>query len=124
MPPRQCEAVERSRPRNRRRPKTGWFSRAKQGLGKTSAKLSDGITGLFAEESSKPRRSRISKTSSIESDLGVATAEKIITTLRKVASTKPSAPTTFVACSKSEVERVLAPVAQPLVVDARTSRTS
>ena len=29
------------------RAKAGWFSRLKQGLGKTSTKLSDGITGIF-----------------------------------------------------------------------------
>lgn len=97
--------------------KTSWFGRLKQGLGKTSAKLSDGITGLFTKKKLEAATLEDLEDLLIESDLGVATAEKIITTLRKGRFDKGISADDVRGVLKSEVERVLAPVAQPLVVE-------
>ena len=54
----------------------------------------------------------------IQADLGVATAERITAALRQGPLREGHhAPTRCARCSQSEVERVLAPVAKPLVVD-------
>lgn len=97
--------------------KGGWFSRLKQGLGKTSAKLTDGITGLFTKKKLEAATLDDLEDLLIESDLGVATAENIITTLRKGRYDKDISADDVRAVLKSEVERVLAPVAKPLIVD-------
>ena len=62
---------------------TGWFGRLKQGLGKTSAKLTDGITGIFTKKKLEAATLEDLEDLLIEADLGIGTAENIITTLRK-----------------------------------------
>jgi fused signal recognition particle receptor len=97
--------------------KAGWFSRLKQGLGKTSAKLTDGISGIFTKKKLEAATLEDLEDLLIEADLGVATAEKIITTLRKGRFQKDISAEDVRSVLKSEVEAALAPVAQPLVVD-------
>ncbi|MEI9898773.1 MAG: signal recognition particle-docking protein FtsY [Hyphomicrobium sp.] len=99
--------------------KTSWLSRLKQGLGKTSAKLTDGITGLFTKKKLGAATLDDLEDLLIESDLGVATAENIIATLRKGRFDKDISADDVREVLKSEVERVLAPVARPLVVDGK-----
>jgi fused signal recognition particle receptor len=97
--------------------KTSWFNRLKQGLGKTSTKLTDGISGLFTKKKLEAATLDDLEDLLIESDLGVATAETIITALRKGRFDKDISADDVRLVLKSEVERVLAPVAKPLVVD-------
>jgi fused signal recognition particle receptor len=94
----------------------GWFGRLKQGLGKTSAKLSDGITGIFTKKKLEAATLEELEDLLIESDLGIGTAENIITALRKGRYDKDISAEDVRSVLKSEVERVLAPVAKPLVV--------
>jgi len=96
----------------------GWFSRLKQGLGKTSAKLSDGITGIFTRKKLEAATLEELEDVLIEADLGVGTAESIITALRKGRYEKDISADDVRSVLKAEVERVLAPVAKPLVIDA------
>lgn len=97
--------------------KASWFNRLKQGLGKTSAKLTDGITGLFTKKKLEAATLDDLEDLLIEADLGVATAETIITTLRKGRFDKDISADDVRSVLKSEVERVLSPVAKPLIVD-------
>jgi fused signal recognition particle receptor len=96
---------------------TGWFGRLKQGLGKSSAKLTDGITGIFTKKKLEAATLDDLEDLLIEADLGVGTAESIITALRKGRYEKGISADDVRGVLKSEVERVLAPVAKPLVVD-------
>ena len=96
---------------------TGWFGRLKQGLGKSSAKLTDGITGIFTKKKLEAATLDDLEDLLIEADLGVGTAESIITTLRKGRYEKGISADDVRGVLKSEVERVLAPVAKPLIVD-------
>ena len=96
---------------------TGWFGRLKQGLGKSSAKLTDGISGIFTKKKLEAATLDDLEDLLIEADLGVGTAESIITTLRKGRYEKGISVDDVRGVLKSEVERVLAPVAKPLVVD-------
>jgi fused signal recognition particle receptor len=97
--------------------KGSWYSRLKQGLGKTSAKLSDGITGLFTKKKLEGATLDDLEDLLIEADLGIATAENIIATLRKGRYDKDISADDVRSVLKTEVEHVLAPVARPLVVD-------
>jgi fused signal recognition particle receptor len=95
----------------------GWFGRLKQGLGKTSAKLSDGITGIFTKKKLEATTLDELEDLLIEADLGVGTAENIITALRNGRFDKDISADDVRSVLKSEVERVLGPVAKPLIVD-------
>jgi fused signal recognition particle receptor len=97
--------------------KAGWFSRLKQGLGKTSTKLSDGITGIFTKKKLEAATLDDLEDVLIEADLGVDTAENVIAALRKGRFEKGISADDVRAVLKTEVERALAPVAKPLVVD-------
>lgn len=112
------EAPVETTPEEPVKAKAGWFSRLKQGLGKTSAKLTDGISGLFTKRKLEAATLDDLEDLLIEADLGVATAENIIAALRKGRYEKDISADDVRAVLKSEVERVLAPVAKPLIVDA------
>ena len=96
----------------------GFFARLKQGLGKTSSKLSDGIGGLFTKRKLSGETLDDLEDVLVEADLGLDTAERIIATLRKARYEKGIGEDDVRAVLKAEVERVLAPVARPLEVDA------
>lgn len=117
-PPATEADVEATAPEAEPPAKSSWFSRLKQGLGKTSSKLTDGITGLFTKKKLEAATLEDLEDLLIESDLGVGTAENIITTLRKGRFDKDISADDVRAVLKCEVERVLAPVAKPLVVDS------
>jgi fused signal recognition particle receptor len=99
------------------RAKTSWLDRLKQGLGKTSSKLSEGITGLLTKRKLDADTLQDLEDVLIEADLGLDTAERIITALGKGRFDKGIEADDVRAVLKSEVERVLAPVAQPLTID-------
>jgi fused signal recognition particle receptor len=112
------KAVEAATPAEESVPasKTRWFDRLKQGLGKTSTRLSDGITGLFTKRKLEAATLDELEDLLIESDLGIDTAENIIAVLRKGRYDKGLDADDVRSVLKGEVERVLAPVAKPLDV--------
>ena len=96
---------------------TGWFQRLKTGLAKTSAKLSEGITSVFTKRKLDNETLGDLEDLLIQSDLGLETAERITATLRKTRYDKTIAPEEVRQVLADEVERVLAPVAAPLVIN-------
>jgi fused signal recognition particle receptor len=99
-------------------PKTGWFQKLKAGLGKTSAKLSDGITGLFTKRKLDSATLEDLEDLLIQSDIGVPTASRITAAISKGRFEKGISADDVRAILSEEVERVLSPVAKPLAVDA------
>lgn len=97
--------------------KVGWFQKLRSGLSKTSAKLSDGITGLFTRKRLDPQTLEDFEDLLIQSDLGVETAMRISDVLSKRKVDKGLSPEEVRAVLAAEVERVLAPVAVPLKID-------
>lgn len=97
--------------------KASWFERLKSGLGKTSSKLSDGITGLFTKRKLDAATIDDLEDLLIQSDLGVALAARITDAIGKGRFEKGIAAEDVRAILASEVEKVLAPVARPLAVD-------
>ncbi len=96
--------------------KTGWFQRLKSGLAKTSAKLSDGITSVFTKRKLDNDTLEDLEDLLLQADLGLETTERITATLRKTRYDKTIAPDEVRQVLAEEVERVLTPVAVPLVV--------
>lgn len=97
-------------------PKLGWFQKLKAGLGKTSAKLSDGITGLFTKRKLDAATLDDLEDLLIQSDIGLPTAARITTAISKGRFDKGISADDVRAILSEEVERVLAPVAKPLAV--------
>jgi len=97
--------------------KGGWFSRLKAGLTKTSSKLSEGITGLFTKSRLDIDTLDDLEDVLLQADLGVETATRITTTLSQGRYAKGISQEDVRAVLAEEVERVLGPVAKPLVLD-------
>ncbi|ODT30493.1 MAG: signal recognition particle-docking protein FtsY [Hyphomicrobium sp. SCN 65-11] len=97
--------------------KGGWFSRLKAGLTKTSSKLSEGITGLFTKSRLDIDTLDDLEDVLIQADLGVETASRITTTLSQGRYAKGISQEDVRTVLAEEVERVLVPVAKPLVLD-------
>jgi fused signal recognition particle receptor len=96
----------------------GFMDRLRSGLGKTSSKLSDGITGIFTKRKLTQDTLTDLEEVLIEADLGIDTAERIIGLLGKGRYESGIDAAEVRAVLQSEVERVLAPVARPLEIDA------
>lgn len=95
----------------------GWFQRLKAGLGKTSAKLSDGITGLFTKRKLDEATLEDLEDLLIQSDIGLTTAQKITDAISKGRFEKGISADEVRSILSDEVERVLGRVAKPLVID-------
>ena len=109
-PPQSSQAHETSKP--------SWFQRLKSGLGKTSSKLSSGITGLLTKRKLDGTTLEDLEDLLIQSDLGVATASRITAAIAKGRFEKGISAEDVRSILAAEVELVLAPVAKPLVINA------
>jgi fused signal recognition particle receptor len=117
---RRSEAVTEpgaAQPEEEPRAKTSWFQRLKAGLTKTSSKLSEGITSVFAKR--KLDESTLDELEDllIQADLGLDTAARITDALRKGRYDKGISPEEVRAVLAAEIEKILAPVAKPLEID-------
>jgi fused signal recognition particle receptor len=98
-------------------PKRNWWQRLTGGLKRSSSALGGAIADLVSKRKLDAAALRDIEDVLIRADLGVETAERIAAALgegRYEASISPDAVKAVVA---DEVEKALAPVAQPLVVD-------
>ncbi|MCW5771132.1 MAG: signal recognition particle receptor subunit alpha, partial [Rhodospirillaceae bacterium] len=95
-----------------------WFSRLKSGLAKTSAKIGDGITGLF-KGGRKLDAAAIGELEEllIQSDLGPATAVKLAGGLTKRRFDGEVTDGQIRSALAEDVAAILAPVTQPLTLD-------
>jgi len=99
-------------------PKKNWFARLTSGLAKTSAKLTEGITSVFTKRQLDAETLGELEDLLIQADLGIETANRITVALSKNRLDKSITPDEVRAVLAAEVEKVLAPVAKPLVIDA------
>ncbi len=97
--------------------KGGWLSRLKAGLTKTSSKLSEGITGLFTKSRLDADTLDDLEDVLLQADLGVETATRITDALSHGRYAKGISQEDVRTVLADEVERVLVPVAKPLVLD-------
>jgi len=98
--------------------KKGWFSRLKDGLTKTSSRLSEGITSVFTKRKLDDDTLEELEDLLIQADLGVETAMRITERLSAENYDKEISPEEVREVLAAEVAKTLEPVALPLRIDA------
>tara|TARA_B110000238_G_C16140297_1_gene445895 strand:- start:5386 stop:6321 length:936 start_codon:yes stop_codon:yes gene_type:complete len=97
--------------------KGGWFGRLKAGLQRSSEKISTGITELFTKRKLDAEALQDLKDILIQGDLGVSTATRLTSSLAKTRFDQEISSEEIKIALAEEVATILAPVAQPLVID-------
>jgi len=97
--------------------KKSWFSKLRDGLSKTSSRLSEGITGLFTKKKLDPETLEDFEDLLIQADLGLETAGRITRELAKGRVDKGLELEEVREVLVREVARVLEPVAARLETD-------
>jgi fused signal recognition particle receptor len=98
-------------------PRLGWFHRLRQGLVRTSSKLTDGITGVFAKRKLDDETLEQLEDLLIQADLGLSVSASVTAALKKSRYNSDITSEEVRAILAQEVEKVLAPVAQPLEIE-------
>lgn len=97
--------------------KKGWFARLKDGLAKSSSKLTEGITGIFTKRKLDDAALEELEELLITADLGPATAAKITAELARARFGKEVSPDEVKTTLADSIAGIVAPVAVPLNVD-------
>jgi fused signal recognition particle receptor len=98
-------------------PRLSWWKRLSQGLGRTASQLGSGITAIFTTRKLDADTLQDLEDILIQADLGTTVSSRIVALIGKDRFDKSIAPEEIKAALASEVEKVLEPVAHPLVVD-------
>lgn len=98
-------------------PKLGWFARLSTGLRRSSDQLTSSITSVFTKKKLDAATLDELEDVLIQSDLGIETAQAITETLRRDRFDRDVSSEDVRAVLAAEVEKVLGPVALPLVID-------
>ena len=101
----------------------GWFQRLKQGLTRTSSRLTEGIASVFTKRKLDDETLEELEDLLIQADLGLDVAASVTAALKKSRYNTDITSEEVRAILAQEVEKVLAPVARPLEIDAAASRT-
>lgn len=96
---------------------TGWFARLRRGLSRTSEKLGTGITDLFTKSKFDAATLDELEDLLIQADLGVDTSMRISQEVGRRRHERGLDEDGVREVVAGEVEKALAPVAQPLVID-------
>jgi fused signal recognition particle receptor len=103
---------------NDQTPKQSWWRRLSGGLKRTSASIGDAITGLITKRKLDADTIGELEELLIKADLGLDAAGKIAAAVGHGRYDKAITPQEVKAILADEVEKLLAPVAQPLTLDA------
>jgi fused signal recognition particle receptor len=95
----------------------GFFGRLKQGLSRSTQKLSDGITGVFNKRKLDDAALEELEETLIAADLGTEVAGRIIASFRRTRFGREVTDEEVKAALAEEIAAILAPVAHPLVID-------
>ncbi len=113
-----AEPVEASTAGTGEPPRGGWFQRLRQGLTRTSSKLTEGITGVFTKRKLDDVTLEELEDLLIQADLGLDVAAAVAAALRKSRYNSDISSEEVRGILAQEVEKVLGPVARPLLIDA------
>jgi signal recognition particle GTPase len=105
-------------------PKQSWWQRLSGGLKRTSSSIGTAITDLVAKRRLDAATLEELEELLIRADLGVDTAARIAAAIGEGRYDKQVSDMEVKSILASEVEKVLAPVARPLVIDDRRSHSS
>ncbi len=98
--------------------KPGWFSRLRDGLSKTSSKLTENITAIFTKRKLDDETLQELEDALIQADLGVEMAVRITEEVARGRYNTQIEPEEVRAVLGAEVAKVLEPMAQPLELQA------
>jgi fused signal recognition particle receptor len=117
-PPDEPELIEEE-PQDQAPAKAGfaWFQQLRQGLTKTSSRLTEGITGVFTKRKLDDETLEELEDLLIQADLGLDVASRVTDALRKSRYNSDITSDQVRDILAHEVEKVLAPVAEPLEID-------
>jgi fused signal recognition particle receptor len=96
---------------------SGWLSRLKAGLSKTSTKLSESITGVFTKRKLDGETLAELEEALVAADMGAATAAKITAEFGRLRLDKEISQEEIKTALAEEIAKVLAPFAVPFAVD-------
>ncbi len=105
------------------KPKLNWLQRLKQGLSKSSGKLTGGIAGIFTKRKLDSESIEALEELLIEADLGAGLAAELTAALAKNRFDKDIAPEEVRSFLAEEITKILAPLEKPLLPDASQSPT-
>ena len=94
--------------------KKGFFSSLKEGLAKTSGRLSDGVTSIFTKRKLDDETLEELEDLLVSADLGVAAASRVTTALAKDRYDKEISDDEVKQALAGEVAKTLSPLQQPL----------
>ena len=95
----------------------GWLGRLAQGLSRSSAKLTDGITSIFTKRKLDDDAIQELEETLITADLGVATAARLAGNLASAKFDQEVTPEEVQTALASDIAEILAPIAVPLEPD-------
>jgi fused signal recognition particle receptor len=98
-------------------PKLSWWQRLKGGLTRSSTSISQGITDLFTKKKLDADTLEDFEDVLIRADLGLPVSARIVEAIGKGRYGKELDDSEVKAILASEIEKVLAPVAKPLLID-------
>ena len=101
--------------------RTGWFSRLRTGLSRSTARLTGNVTSLFRKRLLDEEALEELEDMLIGADLGIAASRRIVERFRSTRFGKEVTDDEVKAALAEEIAAILAPVARPLTLDpART----
>ena len=95
----------------------GWFRRLRQGLTRSSSKLTEGIAAIFTKRRLDDDAIEKLEELLIAADLGVKTASALTTNLRRTRFGKDVTDEEVRGALAADIARILEPVAKPLAID-------
>ena len=98
--------------------KRSWWTRLKEGLGRSSSSLGTGISDIFTKRKLDDAMLEELEDVLIRSDLGVSAATRIAQAVGRGRYDRQVSPEDVKAILAAEVERVLEPLAKPIAVEA------
>ena len=98
--------------------KKGWLSRLRDGLSKSTKRVTESITGLFTRKKLDRETLNELEDALIQADLGVAVAARLVEKLGKERFGKEVTDEEVRTAFADDIAEILKPVAVPLVIDA------
>ncbi|WP_421995057.1 signal recognition particle-docking protein FtsY [Reyranella sp.] len=117
VPDVEVATVEETEEPEKEAGKKGWLSRLREGLSKSTRRVTESITGLFTKKKLDQQTLDELEDALIQADLGVAVAARLVGKLGKERFGREVTDEEVRAAFADDIAEILAPVAVPLAID-------